>query len=46
MKVENGNNVKVHYTGTLEDGQQFDSSRDRNETLNFTIGARSNDTWF
>ena len=38
MKVENGNNVKVHYTGTLEDGQQFDSSRDRGETLNFTIG--------
>jgi len=38
MKVENGNNVKVHYTGTLEDGQKFDSSRDRGETLNFTIG--------
>lgn len=39
MKVEKGNNVKVHYTGTLEDGQEFDSSHKRNETLNFTVGA-------
>ena len=39
MKVEKGNNVKVHYTGTLEDGQEFDSSRKRGETLNFTVGT-------
>jgi peptidylprolyl isomerase len=39
MKVEKGNNVKVHYTGTLTDGQIFDSSHDRGETLNFTIGS-------
>ena len=38
-KVENGNNVKVHYKGTLTDGEQFDSSYDRGETLPFTVGA-------
>ena len=38
MKVENGNNVKVHYVGTLNDGEEFDSSYRRNETLNFTVG--------
>lgn len=32
-----GNTVKVHYTGTLDDGSQFDSSRGR-EPLTVTIG--------
>lgn len=36
-KAQNGNNVKVHYTGTLEDGTVFDSSKDR-EPLQFTLG--------
>ncbi len=32
-----GNTVKVHYTGKLNDGQVFDSSQER-EPLEFTIG--------
>ncbi|HSC52506.1 MAG TPA: FKBP-type peptidyl-prolyl cis-trans isomerase [Phnomibacter sp.] len=36
--VKNGDVVKVHYTGTLTTGEQFDSSEGR-EPLEFTVGA-------
>lgn len=34
-----GQTAVVHYTGWLEDGRKFDSSKDRNQPFSFPLGV-------
>lgn len=37
--AESGSDILVHYVGKVLDGKQFDSSRNRMDPLDFSLGA-------
>src|SRR5271156_5443687 len=38
-KTKEGDNIAVHYKGTLTDGKKFDSSFDRKQPISFVVGT-------
>jgi FKBP-type peptidyl-prolyl cis-trans isomerase 2 len=39
VTIQDGDTIKIDYTGTLDDGSVFDSSANHDQPLEFTVGA-------